>query len=263
MRIFVTGANGQIGRRLIGLGCLPLYSDVTDYHALSMEIGKAKPDVVVHLAAITDVEYAEKAEHTEEVIKVNVRGTSNVVSVTGENSCGMVFLSTDHIFNGKHGPYKESYKNYMPNWLGQVEKPVDFYGLSKLAAEGVVNSYLHTKIVRTSYLFDWDRMKYDESTYYPTFVYRSFMHVDHFAKALYEYLKRFYEMPQLLNIAGSDTVSWYQFAKEYWHGKKVLPRKHDIKDEFSPRPYKCGLDVSESKKLRLPQFSYRDGLQLL
>jgi dTDP-4-dehydrorhamnose reductase len=263
MRIFCTGANGRIGKRLVGLGLLPLHSDVTDYQALSLEIKHIKPDIVVHLAAITGVDYCERKENQEEVIKVNYRGTVNVATVTKENQCGMVFLSTDHIYNGKRGPYKESYPYWMPNLLGQKEKPVNFYGLIKLTAELAIETYPHAKIVRTSYLFDWDRMKDDTSIYYPTFMYRSFMHIDHFAKAFHDYLMRFYEMPTHLNISGVDTVSWYAFAKAFWSGRKILPRKHDMKKEFAPRPYKTGLDVSLSKSLGLPQFSYRDGLLII
>ena len=264
MRIFCTGYSGKIGRQLINnFGCLPLYSDITDYHALSLEIKSKKPDLVVHLAGISDVNYCEKKENQDEVIKVNMRGTVNVASVTHENACGMVLLSTDHIFNGKHGPYKENYPYWAKNIFGQNEKPVNYYGLSKLAAEHAAGSYLHTKIVRTSYLFSWDRMRMDESIYYPNFMYRSFMHIDHFVDVLGKYLLRFYEMPTVLNISGSDTVSWYQFAKEFWKGKKILPRKHEIKGEFAPRPHKAGLNVELSAKLKLPQYSYKQGLELL
>lgn len=278
MKIAVTGYRGRIGTQLIKLGCVPLECDVMSRDSVLSEVNKVAPDIVLHLASRSNVDYCENPNNKEDVIKLNYNGTINVASVCQEKTTGMVFLSTDHIFNGKKGPYKEDYKFYLPNILGQYEKPVNYYGLSKIAAEGIKDAFPAMKIVRTSYNFDFDRVfmgHYDiiksgvatDITNPPTFFNRSFMYIPHLAIALKEYLDRFYEMPKLLHISGSQTVSWYEFmlavASVFGIDKsKIIPRRKDVTGEgFAPRPRKAGLVTKLSAKLGIPQFSYIDGIK--
>lgn len=269
MKISVTGANGRVGRQLVKLGCLPLLCDVTDYYGVSQSIKNEKPDIVVHLASLSDVDWCEKKEHQTEVINVNFKGAVNVATACRENRIGMVLLSTDHVFNGKRGPYKENYHYYTPNLIGQYEKPVNFYGLSKVAAEGIQRVFPHVKIVRTSHLFDAKRMEaaYPNAEGFPIFLLRSFMYVNHFAESFRAYLDRFYEMPDILHISGSATISWYEFMLAYasvfqLDKEYIVPRRKEIKGiDMAPRPHKAGLDTHLSAKLRLPQNDYLQGLK--
>lgn len=261
MKIAINGYTGRVGTQLVLLGCVPLVSDITFYEGLKAEIKQVKPDIVINLAGYSNVDWCEDEKNQNAVFNSNFRGALNIANACAETKCGMVFLSTDHIFDGKRGPYKENYQYWKKNLFGQSELPVNYYGLTKMAGEGMMDTYKHVKIVRTSYLFDANRLL-EKHKYYPTFLYRSFMHIEHFAKSLFEYANRFYEIPKILNISGSDTVSWYKFASEIY-GKSVLPRRHDLKGDFVPRPYKAGLNVELSAKLGLPQFSYTDGIKLL
>lgn len=121
MKIYLTGYNGRVGERLVGLGCSPLVCDVTKQEEVEEAIKEARPDVVLHLASISDVDYCEDKAHSEEVIRVNYIGTKFVALACQKYRCGMVFLSTDHIFNGKKGPYREDYPYYRKNILGKNE----------------------------------------------------------------------------------------------------------------------------------------------
>lgn len=258
--IYVTGYSGHIGQMLLKRGCLPLDCDVTSPKSIRTAITKAKDiHLIVHLASRSDPVWCEKKENIDEVINVNLHGTFNVCSAAMDEKIGVALLSTDHVFDGRRGPYRETYTKIVP---------VNVYGMSKFAAEGVVQSFTNAKTVRTSFLFDNDRLQrcgflpFDQ----PTFMKRSFMHYEHFVRAFMVYLDKFYAMPNLLHIAGSQTVSWYKFIKDaneiLGYSYSIRPRRSElINTDFVSRPYKAGLNTSLGKKLGIPQYSYIDGIR--
>src|SRR5581483_4880831 len=271
MKVFVTGYKGRIGSLLVERGCQPLICDVTKYEEVEMAIRHASPDVVVHLASISNVDYCEK--NKDEALRVNFIGTKFVADATSKQRCGMIFLSSDQVFGGKSGPYKEV---RFARTLFGYDIPVNFYGEIKLASESLQLTYPNMKIIRTSYLFDEKRLNLPYLTpvlnvlgdktqmEYPTFIYRSFMYVHHFIESLEKYIERFWEMPELLNISGSETISSFEFMSKAFEifgmdKERIYPRKHESKLFTTPRPKKGGLDVGLSKKLGFDLYSYIDG----
>ena len=274
-KIGVIGHTGSVGKRLIEKGGIPLDCDVRSIDTIKKAIRKVKPDVIVNLASKSSPEWCEKDENFQEMFDVNAKGIFYLGEATQRLAIPVVTLSTDHVFSGrsyfdwgmkkwiKKGPYSEDYSRPVP---------ANMYGMSKLAAESMAMAYDNMKIVRTSYLFDVAKLQsiqYQVTTNYrntyscPTFIYRSFMHTDHFVESLLHYVNNIYSMPKLLHVSGSETVSWLEFLREYLIAPYTLhTHKKDNKD-FAPRPYKAGLDVSLSAKLGLPQYSYKDGLELL
>src|SRR5688572_4040851 len=107
-RIGVTGAEGKVGRELVRRGCTPLVCDVTKYDEVHESILKSGVDFVIHCAAITDVDFCEKKENMPLAFAVNCKGTENVIRACVELKKKMIFISTDHVFNGKKifGSYK-------------------------------------------------------------------------------------------------------------------------------------------------------------
>lgn len=262
MNIYIIGAEGSVGKEMLKLGCRPLEVDVTDLYAVTKLLEEAypRPEVVINLAGKSHPDFCEVKENTDIVVKVNVRGAYNVATVTEQMNIPAVFLSTDHIFDGKHGPYREASK---------LTVPANFYGQSKMAMEAVGMQFDNVKLVRTSHLFGRETQIAQKD--YPTFLNRSFMYLPHFAKSLYEYALRISDMPKILHIAGSQTISWYEFALALASELKIdketiLPRRKEWKASpdgplFAPRPHKAGLVVTLSKKLGLPQHDFVDGLQ--
>lgn len=263
MNIGVTGYTGHVGQELLKYGeVFPLACDVQDTSTIDLAVRNTKPDIIVHLASISDVDICEAKENEARVKGVNVVGTFNVAEVAEKYGCQMVLMSSAHVFDGKWGNYKEKNKPH----------PKNFYGLTKMAAEGFREIFPFMKVVRTSYLFDHERvfkhlypLKVKHSYEYPTFIERSFMFLPHFAEAFYFYLLNYERMPNILHISGSDTVSWYEFIRDMasiyrLDSSLVLPRKHEIEMNVAPRPYKAGLNTRLSKKLDLPQYGYREGL---
>lgn len=255
-KIMMTGANGRIGKELREYGVLPLSGDVTNPLDLLDPVLQEKPDIIVHMASISDVEFCERPENQEKVISTNLVGTVNVLNVAEEVGAKVVLLSTDHVFGGgvnrtRRGPYLET----------DTPTPVNFYGCSKFAAEALQEAYVNLYVVRTSYLFDWDRIGFDKDTVpptYPDFIYRSFMYVPHFVSNFYMYLSNLGNMPKLIHIAGSMTVSWYGFMKSVI-GKQADRRTKEL-GTFAPRPYMAGL---RTKYNLLPTYSFLDGIDAM
>ena len=264
MKIGVTGYSGHVGREvmkypdMVGLEC-----DVTKAEHIGSEIRASKVDVVLHLASVSNVDVCEKIENEKWIFDVNVRGTSNVANVCDQIGIPMVLLSTAHIFSGR------SWTSYREH---DTPYPCNQYGFTKLEAEALRIVYPRMKIVRTSYLFDDERLMYyidihQKGNYqeYPTFMVRSFMYLPHLVRSLNEYLRKISRMPEILHISGSKSASWYDYMKyavtEFGMSNEcVLPRKSE-KPNMVPRPHRASLNVHLSEKVGLPQYSYMDGIR--
>jgi dTDP-4-dehydrorhamnose reductase len=163
MRILVTGANGLLGQKLVGLlstvpgaevigtgrgplrlptflcpgsGYQPL--DITRPDETAGVLDRIRPDVVIHTAAMTQVDACELDPAA--CRQCNVEGTRNLLrGMTGSGSF-FIYLSTDFVFNGEAGPYRED----------DPPHPLNEYGRSKLAAEQLVQARaMRWAIVRT------------------------------------------------------------------------------------------------------------------
>jgi len=112
--------------------------DVADHDQTLEVLTKIKPDVVIHTAAMTQVDQCETEQ--ELCWKANVTGVENVIEACERNNVHLVHVSTDFIFDGTHGPLDER----------AIPKPVNYYGESKLAGEQAVQkSKLKWAILRT------------------------------------------------------------------------------------------------------------------
>lgn len=266
MRIGVTGYKGNIGSRMVlDYGYSPLVCDITRPNDIKDAIKITKPDVILHLAGKANVNWCEAQENQEDVQLTNYRGSQNVFEQAILANIPVVYVSSDHIFDGKwFGNYKE---DATPN-------PLNFYGLSKFAAESLSVIYPNVHIVRTSTLF-WKEsqsisglmkdIKAGVDVYLPVYLRRSFLHIDHFCEMLADHCSR--PVTKVLNLSGSMVVSWYTFIWDYAKAQgldtsKVHPKFFEERNHgYAPRALRAGLNVNLSKKLGYPQYSYLDGIQ--
>jgi len=150
MKVVITGATGMLGPALaktFSKHSLTLLAsrdlDVTSLQNVRRVITDLKPDWIIHAAAYTQVDAAEADSLA--AYRVNALGTRNMAVAARESESGLVYYSTDYVFDGvQQQPYRE--------W--DPTNPLNVYGASKLAGEFFLRSLCPRHlIVRTSWLF--------------------------------------------------------------------------------------------------------------
>ncbi len=150
--ILITGANGQLGSefRKVGFSILDevfytdtMELDITDYDAINRFVEEHEIDTIINCAAYTAVDRAE--DEPELAAMVNVTAVENLAKIAFKQTCLLVHVSTDYVFDGsKDTPYTEKDKPC----------PVSVYGKTKLAGEEAIKrSHCLYIIVRTAWLY--------------------------------------------------------------------------------------------------------------
>ena len=150
MKVAITGAAGFFGQGLVQTwdaqhAVFPLTradADLTRAEEVRAALCRVRPDVVIHTAAIPDLDVCE-AEPAKAYL-VNVHGTRHVVEAAREVGAAVVYISTDAVFDGKKStPYLESDPTIPPT----------VYGRTKLRGEQIVQSMPNYWVFRVSLLF--------------------------------------------------------------------------------------------------------------
>lgn len=146
--VLVTGSNGLLGQKITekvladggvnliatnrGLNKYPIKEgyvfeqmDVLNKEQVESVLAKYKPDALIHTAAMTNVDMCH--DQNEACWNLNVKSTAFLASLCERLHIHFIYVSTDFVFDGLGGPYKE----------GDEPKPVSFYGKSKLEAERI------------------------------------------------------------------------------------------------------------------------------
>jgi dTDP-4-dehydrorhamnose reductase len=246
-------------------GLIPLYFDVRNPLQVAHDLDIIRPDVILNLAAKSDPDYCQ--EHYSEAIAVNFSGALNVYREAVRREIIVVQMSTAHIFTDRfmrHKPHTEDEPI-------KTKKFVNNYAYTKYAAEAARLAFPKgtVKIVRTSHLFDYVQImhRFQRSNHIdaPTFMHRSYMYLPHFAKTMNQYLNGIMLMPEVLHIAGTETVSDYDFMRTFMTIMGMTKTSTLAKRKFedpthAPRPHWGGLNVDLSKRLKMHQFNYIEGL---
>jgi dTDP-4-dehydrorhamnose reductase len=159
LKLLITGAGGLYGSKLAQLAFergFEVYSsdiqmqsvygnlvklDVSVKAQVDDVFHRIKPDVVVHAASLTDV---DKCELNKELAwKVNVDGTMHIREASEREEAFLVYISTDYVFSGEKGYYAES----------DAADPQNYYGLTKLIAEEIVQTLPEFFIARPSVIY--------------------------------------------------------------------------------------------------------------
>ena len=235
MQALLTGGSGRLGTELRHL--LPSFIapssttlDITAPTSIDQAFQTHAPNLIIHAAAYTDVAGAEIDKRT--CWQVNVEGTRNVVRAALGHNIPLVHISTDYVFYGDRGNYRED------DPPGPVR---NVYALSKLVAEELVRLVSEHLVIRTSFRpREWAYpVAFDD-------VYTSQDYVDIIAPEVALAIERFREISfDTLHIA-TERKSVYELARrrkpEVERGSKTSVAV-DLPDDIS-------LDVSRWRALR-------------
>jgi dTDP-4-dehydrorhamnose reductase len=151
MRVLISGGTGQLGRAL--LRTAPLADcfapdrqrlNLTDFDALWTEVKQFAPDIIIHAAAMTDVDGCEREPDT--AWRINALATQQMAAAAQEVGARLVYVSTNFVFDGEADePYHEFAK----------PAPISIYGASKLGGEDAVRTLCPKHyVVRTAMVYD-------------------------------------------------------------------------------------------------------------
>jgi dTDP-4-dehydrorhamnose reductase len=241
MRVFLIGANGQVGHELrevlrrFDLTAVDIDEvDIGDKSAVSAAIHGARPQVIVNAAAYTDVDGAEADR--ESAYRINRDAVALLGEIARATRTALIHYSTDFVFDGEKGaPYTEE----------DPTNPLSVYGASKLAGEtALLELRAPAMILRTAWVYSLRRKSFvsailkfarernelkivDDQVGNPTFC-------RDLARATGRLLERLAPDPYasiealagVYHLAGTGIVNRFELAK------KVLeldPRKHEHK----------------------------------
>jgi dTDP-4-dehydrorhamnose reductase len=231
--VLVTGASGSLGwtlSRALLPGCevvatynshpsVPegteaLRLDLSDRDALGDLCRQNKPDIIFHCAAMTDPDECER--DSRRANRVNLEATQEIAQIARDMGSRLVFTSTDLVFDGLKGSYRET----------DAAKPLSVYGTSKLRAEeAVLTTGQGNLVVRSSLMYGMgspssgtflrgltETLSEGGRMRLFTDQLRNPILVDDFAQALILAVER--DLEGLYHIAGAEAVSRLEFGRQ-------------------------------------------------
>jgi len=154
-KIFLTGASGKLGSylypilnnnfKVYGVGKKTNLKHINKLNLLNnsnlkKRLNKLKPDIIIHLAAITDVDLCEK--NTNLAYKTNILVTNNLVNwcLKNKKKVQFIYISSDQVYNHK-----------VLNRENDTLNPLNFYAFSKIASENIVSKLKNSLVLRTNF----------------------------------------------------------------------------------------------------------------
>ncbi|MBN8705939.1 MAG: dTDP-4-dehydrorhamnose reductase [Bacteroidetes bacterium] len=274
-RILVTGANGLLGQKVIQLfsrdsrfdvlatakgetlllddvSCGYSSLDITDRKAVRELVKNFEPDAIINCAAMTHVDKCETEK--EACWKINVDGVRHLAEISKALDIKLVHVSTDYVFDGKNGPYREDAR----------VNPISYYGKSKLASENeTLASGPDFLIFRTMVVYGlgtgtksnfaiWlvQQLKDNKPVNIVTDQIGNSTLVEDLAEAIYHGVIK--NVHGIYNAAGSDIGSRFDFAVKlaevFGYNKKLIsPVLTASLNQPAPRPLNSGLIILKAE----------------
>ncbi|PQJ79016.1 dTDP-4-dehydrorhamnose reductase [Polaribacter porphyrae] len=290
-KVVITGSNGLLGQSLVNLLLREkekyqvfgfsrgenrsgredfsyISIDITNQEKLKKSIKEIQPNFIINTAAMTQVDDCENNKKACDILNIDV--VKWLAEISDEINCYLIHLSTDFIFDGKKGYYKEEDE---PN-------PLSYYGLSKLKSEQVLtNSNINYTILRTilvyGKVFDMSRSnivlwvremlsKGKEITIVDD-QYRTPTYVEDLAMACKITMDK--KATGIYHIASNKLLSVYKIAQQiadtFGLDKSLIkPISTVTLNQTAPRPTKTGFDLSKTNnELDFYPKSFKEDLQ--
>lgn len=268
MKFLLTGSTGLVGRQVTKdlteenhevYSCYydqkpehgnPIHLDLTNLSSIESVINQVKPDVIVHLAAMTDVDGCE--DQKDLALLVNAQATEKLAKQAALQNAFFLYVSTDYVFDGTKKLWNENDK---PNPLGN-------YGKSKLEGENKIQNLASSWcIARTSTPFGihpkkksfplWvvENLKSKKEINVLVDQFTSPTYVPNLSKMLIEISEK--QLLGVYHVSGASRISRYEFAELISEklnlDKKLLkPISMDEMKWKAKRPKDSSLDVSKA-----------------
>ena len=287
MRIGITGASGMLGTALVSRlsKSFQVYAtsrskgiegkniewdclDLIDIPLLNKWLNKVKPDMVIHCAAIVNVDACE--DNVEMATRLHVETTEVIANYLDTNNGRLIYISTDSVFDGKkQTPYNET----------DLANPLNIYARTKLMGEQPVLSMVNGLILRTN-IIGWTQ---EGNTSFAEWVIRGLidnaplnlfydvhfspLHVDELSLIIENIIER--PVYGLYHFASSDNISKYDFgvqmAKVFGLSDSNINRASVEDMDFkAERPKNMALNSEKlAEKLKRDMFSAIDSIKLM
>jgi dTDP-4-dehydrorhamnose reductase len=283
-RLLITGASGLLGANLV-LAAHEEHEVIAVYHRHPIELeggqsvsadlcqpGRAKelfdrfqPDWVIHCAADTSIDELEG--DPERAFRMNRDMAGNVAEAAREIEAKIVHISTDAVFDGREGPYRE----------GDPTEPVNVYGKSKLAGEDAVQDVCPEALILRTNIFGWNaqpkaslaewflsQLERGEPCPGLTDIYFSPLLVNDLGELILAMLSE--GLSGVLHVPGADCISKYDFGISIarlfgYNPDQIIPTVADDLGFIAPRPARtCLLGHKLERALGIQLPSTEDGL---
>jgi dTDP-4-dehydrorhamnose reductase len=291
MKVLITGANGLLGQQLVkllvdrghqvvatarGLSRLPLglqskcnyhHADLTEDASIERLVLIQKPEVLVHAGAMTQVDQCELNKDLS--FATNALATGNLLRHSEKIGCHFIFLSTDFVFDGNKGNYREEDETKAVNWYGstkiQAEKMVSkgsvpwaivrtclVYGKTRTGSRNNFVSWVKDKLEKKETI-----QVVDDQIRTPTFV-------EDLAKGISLAMEK--KSCGIFHVSGRDFLTPYEMAiKTTLHlglNKDLILRAGAATfTQVATRPLKTGFIIDKAKKeLGFEPLSFDEGL---
>lgn len=264
MRILITGGSGLLGSRIAEIALRehevyagychnkpefgePVKLDLAKDTDLEV-IYNIKPEFIIHTAALTNVDECEANKAL--AYKINAEGTKRVVEIANELGAFLVYVSTDYVFSGDKGMYKEDDE---PN-------PIDYYGYTKLLGEKYCDCIARPCVIYGAkpasgkvnfalWLIDNLRNRKEVKIVTDQFITPTIN--TNLAKMLLEVAGR--ELKGVFHLAGATRVSRYDFALQIANKfgldkDLIIPSRMAEMKWIASRPKDSSLDTSKASR---------------
>jgi dTDP-4-dehydrorhamnose reductase len=263
MRIFITGGSGLLGSKIAEIAlrehevyagyCYnkPEFGEPVKFDLAKKDlevIHKIKPEIIIHTAALTNVDECEA--NKELAYKINAEGTKGIAKIAKELGALPVYVSTDYVFSGDKGMYKEEDE---PN-------PINYYGYTKLLGERYCDCVARPCVIygakpasgKVNFaLWLMDKLRNREEVKIVRDQYVTPTLNTSLAEMLLEIAER--ELKGIFHLAGATRVSRYDFAlrianKLGLDGNLIVPSRMAEMKWIAARPKDSSLDTSKASK---------------
>lgn len=266
MRIFITGGSGLLGSRLAELALIKGYKVYAGYCHNEPQVGKPvkfdltkdvalegidsidriKPEVIFHTAALTNVDECEA--HKALAYEINSEGTRRVADIAEKLGIFLIYVSTDYVFQGDKGMYREE----------DETNPINYYGYTKLLGESYCDCIARPCVIYGAKpasgkmnfaLWLIEKLKGEEVVKIITDQYITPTLNTNLAKMLLEIAER--GLKGIFHLAGGARVSRYDFALQIANTfgldeTLIMPVKMNEMEWIAPRPEDSSLDTSKA-----------------